>query len=469
MSIINHYTKVLLLAMVAISTVAFTSCKDEPDKFEPTGGKPTIKYIRCLSSEIHDWRDEPGTVYTDGQLVTSASPGNALAIIGENMRSVYEVWFNDQKAALNQSTLTDNTLFVSIPGNVPGVVTDKIYFITTGKDTVAYDFKVIISAPVVNAMPNEYAKAGTTQRLRGNYFIDDPNKPLTISFPGEGGTLIPAKITEIDENFTYVDVVVPEGAVAGPIVATSVYGTSKSSFWYKDNRGMLFDFDTPNAVSGVVLDMHAWNGHNSSDADDTSISGKYWQFGNGTATFPGAKDNGWPDESWGSFAYWPGNWESPETFKEYPRLYDLVDMSGWADMTMKFEMCIPASNPWTGGAIQIVFAGTDRTTYGGGGVDAYGNTIHVQTNDYLNDPAVPRALYRPWTDTGSYDTNGEWITVSLPLAATFVYSYDGSLCPASLSKDSFASLWMALYGGGIEGTDCQPIIKIDNIRIVPNK
>ena len=43
MSIINHYTKVLLLAMVAISTVAFTSCKDEPDKFEPTGGKPTIK------------------------------------------------------------------------------------------------------------------------------------------------------------------------------------------------------------------------------------------------------------------------------------------------------------------------------------------------------------------------------------------------------------------------------------------
>ena len=138
-------------------------------------------------------------------------------------------------------------------------------------------------------------------------------------------------------------------------------------------------------------------------------------------------------------------------------------------MTMKFEMCIPASNPWKGGAIQIVFAGTDRTTYGGGGVDAYGNTIHVQTNDYLNDPAVPRALYRPWTDTGSYDTNGEWITVSLPLAATFVYSYDGSLCPASLSKDSFASLWMALYGGGIEGTDCQPIIKIDNIRIVPNK
>ena len=231
---------------------------------------------------------------------------------------------------------------------------------------------------------------------------------------------------------------------------------------------MLFDFDSPNGISNVVLDMHAWNGHNSTD-DGTGISGKFWQFGNGTATCVGTADNGWPDEGQYSFAYWPGNWEDPETFKEYPRLYDLVDMSDWSNMTMKFEMFIPTSNPWTGGAMQIVFVGTDRTTNGGGGVDAYGNKIHEQTNDYLNDPAVPRALYRPWTATGSYDTGDEWITVSLPLSAAFVYSYNGALCSQSMSKDSFASLWMAVYGGGIEGTDCQTIIKVDNIRIVPNK
>jgi hypothetical protein len=119
--------------------------------------------------------------------------------------------------------------------------------------------------------------------------------------------------------------------------------------------------------------------------------------------------------------------------------------------------------------MQIVFAGTDKTTFGAGGVDAYGNKTHVQDNSYLNDPSVPRALYRPWTTTGSFDTGDEWITVSLPLSAAFVYSYNGALCPSTLSKDSFASIWMALYGGGIEGTDCQTIIKIDNIRIVPNK
>jgi hypothetical protein len=469
MNIIHHYTKGLLWAVAALSTVALASCKDEPDKFESTGGKPTIKYIRCMSSEIHNWDDPEGTLYTDGQLVTSANPGSTLAVIGENLRSVYEIWFNDKRASVNQSTLTDNALFVTIPAGVPNEVSDKIYFITTSKDTVTYDFKVIIAAPVINSMPNEYAKAGSTLTLKGNYFIDDPGTPLTISFPGENGTLIPAKITNIAEDFTSVEIVVPEGAQSGPIVATSVYGTSKSSFWYKDNRGMLFDFDTPNGISSVVLDMHAWNGHTMTIDDGTGISGNFWQFGNESTTAPGSADNGWPDEGWHSFAYWPGNWESPETFKEYPRLYDLVDMSSWESMTMKFEMCIPASNPWKGAALQIVFVGTDRTTFGAGGVDAYGNTVHVQTNDYLNDPAVPRALYRPWTSTGSYDTNGEWITVSLPLAASFVYSYDGGLCSATLSKDSFASIWMALYGGGIEGTDSQPIIKIDNIRIVPNK
>lgn len=469
MNIINHYTKGLLLAVVALSTVALTSCKDQPDKYEATSGTPTIKYIRCMSSEIHNWDDDPDTQYTDGQLVTSANPGSSLAIIGDNLRSINEIWFNDQKATLNQSTITDNALFVSVPGNVPAEVSDKIYFITTGKDTVTYDFKVIISAPLITSMPNEYALAGTELTLRGNYFIDDPNVPLTISFQGADGELIPAKITGIAEDFSTVNIIVPNDAAAGPIVATSVYGTSKSAFWYKDTRGMLFDFDTPNGISDVVLDMHAWNGHEKTIDDGTGISGNYWQFGTATTTASGDKDGGWPDEGAHSFAYWPGNWESPETFKEYPRLYDLVDMSDWQNMTMKFEMCIPASNPWKGGAMQIVFAGTDKTTYGGGGVDAYGNTIHVQDNAYLNDKSVPRALYRPWTTTGSYDTDGKWVTVSLPLAAMFVYSYDGTLCGSQLSKDSFASIWMAIYGGGVEGEDCQPIIKIDNIRIVPNK
>ena len=33
----------------------------------------------------------------------------------------------------------------------------------------------------------------------------------------------------------------------------------------------------------------------------------------------------------------------------------------------------------------------------------------------------------------------------------------------------FASLTMFVVGGGVNGTECKPIIKMDNIRVVPNK
>ena len=62
MNRIKQYSKGLLLAVAAISTMALTSCKDEPDKFEPTDGKPTVKYIRCMSSEIHNWEFTDGTI-----------------------------------------------------------------------------------------------------------------------------------------------------------------------------------------------------------------------------------------------------------------------------------------------------------------------------------------------------------------------------------------------------------------------
>lgn len=470
MKLNNKYIKGLLIAVAAFSSVALTSCEDEPDKFEPASGKPTIKYIRCMSTEIHNWDDDPNMQYTDGQLVTSASPGNTLAIIGENMRSVYEVWFNDLQASLNQSSLTDNTLFVTVPSRVPGEVTDKIYFVTTSKDTVAYDFKVIISAPIINSMANEYAKAGTIQSLKGNYFIDDPGTPLSISFTGNNGSLIPAEIVSIASDFTSVDIVVPEGAVSGPIVARSVYGTTKSAFWYKDNRGMLFDFD---GLTG--LGNHGWHARDIL-SDETSISGNFVQLGNGTAKLGAEATSTWDDGNF-SFEYWPGNWQDPETYapasdsdQNGPRLLDLVDFSDWENMSLKFELYIPSSNPWSAQSMQIIFAGVDQVSNGAAGAkDIYGNTLAGANNSYFQGSTLPRILYRPWTSTGSFDTGDQWQTITLPLKASLIYGADGTSATSSISKDSFASLVIFVWNGGIDGTDCQPIIKIDNIRVVPNK
>ena len=89
-------------------------------------------------------------------------------------------------------------------------------------------------------------------------------------------------------------------------------------------------------------------------------------------------------------------------------------------------------------------------------------------NSYLQSNALPRAIYRPWEAAGSYDTGGKWVTVTIPIA-DFKYGFDGTTSTGNLSAKDFSSLVIFVVGGGVEGTDCTPIIKIDNIRAVPYK
>jgi hypothetical protein len=83
----------------------------------------------------------------------------------------------------------------------------------------------------------------------------------------------------------------------------------------------------------------------------------------------------------------------------------------------------------------------------------------------------------PWNnDDLSYDTGGKWITVTVPLA-DFNKDWDGNVAKkAFASVEDFASLTIFVTTGSYDkktvtptGKDCHPIIKIDNIRVVPNK
>ena len=165
----NNIFKGLCLALAACASLAVTSCKDEPDAYEIQGGKPTINFIRPVSVEAKD------------SIITAASMRSTVCVVGENLRSVTELFFNDQPAVLNTSYMTDHTLIVTVPNEIPDLVTDKIYFVTQSKDTVAYDFHVIIPAPVVSSMSNEWAAAGEEVTIVGDYFLDYEEFPLTVN------------------------------------------------------------------------------------------------------------------------------------------------------------------------------------------------------------------------------------------------------------------------------------------------
>lgn len=432
-----------LMALASVS-LALTSCKDEPDKYEPASGTPTVYYIR------------PVDVGSKDSLLTEASMETPICLVGDNLKSIKEIIFNDQKAVLNTSYMTDHTLIVSVPKTIPSVVSDKIYMVTTGNDTIPYDFKVIVPAPIVSSMSNEWAAAGEEVTVKGDYFLDYDNYPLVINV-GNNYTVPRSAITSITK--TSITFVMPEDMPEHEkITVASKYGTTKAPFEYKDNRGMLFDFDT--AYDGTnVLGNHGWHAQKI-QTDGTSLSGNYLQLGDADMDAAG----GWNDGNF-AFEYWAGTWNS--TFDaDGPKLNDVADFSNWTGKSLKFEILVPSANPWRAAPMQIIFAGTDKIT------------LFQANNTYFHaGDGWGRALFMPWhNDNTSYDTGDKWVTVTIPFT-DFNKDWDGNAATKGFtSEEDFASLMLFVVTGGYndktvipDGVDCHPIIKVDNIRVVPNK
>ena len=457
MKIKNINGALFAVALAAVSA-GFTSCEDEPDKYEIAGGTPTIDYVRPVDAASKD------------SLLTEASLNNTICIVGRNLRSVTKINFNDQAAVLNTSYMTDNTIIVTVPKNIPGKVTDKIYFITNNKDTLDYDFKTVVPAPTINGMSNEWAAPGEEVTIKGDYFLDYDNSHLTIKV-GDNYT-IPYEDLKISLNSIRFNM--PEDMPKHePITITTINGTTKAGFRYMDNRGMLFDFDTPWKEGGEVLGNNGW--HNRTiTSDGTSLSGNYMVLGE-TAM---GSDGKWNDGNF-SFEYWPGSWQDPETYSSRPRMQDLADFSDWKNMSLKFEMCIPKDNSWSAAPMQIYFGSVAQVSLGNAGVkDIYGNVLAGANNTFLKKQGkLARAIYMPWQNTEDklYNTEGKWVTVTIPLA-NFIYDFDGNKGLSYSGVDDFSAFNIFIVKGAYNdanvfptGVDCNPIIKIDNIRVVPNK
>ena len=286
MKIKNINGALFAVALAAVSA-GFTSCEDEPDKYEVAGGIPTIDYVRPVDAASKD------------SLLTGASLNNTICIVGRNLRSVTKINFNDQAAVLNTSYMTDNTIIVTVPKTIPNTVSDKIYFIDSKQDTVAYDFKTIVPAPTINSMSNEWAAPGEEVTIKGDYFLDYDNSHLTIQV-GDNYT-VPYEDLKISQNSIRFNM--PEDMPKHePITITTINGTTKAGFRYMDNRGMLFDFDTPWKEGGDVLGNNGWHARTIT-SDATSLSGNYMVLGETTM----GADGGWNDGNF-SFEYWPGSW-----------------------------------------------------------------------------------------------------------------------------------------------------------------
>lgn len=434
----------LAAVLCGVVSVGMTSCEDQPDKYKISDGEPTIKYIRMQDVAAKD------------SLIEAAALREGIAIIGENLTSVTELWFNDVQAVLNTSYITKNAMLVTVPKTIPGEVTDKIYMHTKSGAVVEHPFHVTVPGPVVSSMTNEWAKVGEEATISGQYFLSDPNDPLTITFTGIQNSTniqVPAEnITAISQGS--VSFIVPDGVEQGQIKVHTIYGDGMSRFYFHDKRGLITDFDgtTPVVPQG-------WNiAATYSDVD--GIDGNYVEL---TGELDEAAN--WVESV--KLPFWCGNWSGdPMSITDGAGipLRNLMPKGYFAnpdELSFKFELCIPASNPWKAGAMQVLFVNYEQCAN-----DSWQNNtyIHTSANGGLD---LSRGMYRPWATTGSFDTDGKWITVTMPISE-FTYNMDGTDLKRGLTESCFDSFIMWPCGGGLNGEACTPIFRYDNLRVVPN-
>lgn len=362
MKILDKKTFTFLIPVILLGLIVISSCEDNEDV-----GDPVIHYVRVTNPESSD------------SLLVGAFLGDLVAIIGENLGGTREIWFNDLEAFINPTYVTDKSILVNLPSLAPKEVNNKLRLVFKNGSTLEYDFKVEISDPVLTAMRSEYAPAGTKTPIVGDFFFE----PISVIFKGGNNTNIEVTnedgVEVLDQKLILVTV--PEGAVSGAVTVSTNFGTTESSFHYKDQRNIFLNYDDLNADGswrpGLYLN------------DEHSLDGNYLRL-RGTYSASAPREEGpLGDDHYESQFWGEANGREPGSLIPIP--------TERQNYVLKFEAKVVE---WYGSYLNICFAPFDN----GGNAEIWGNDFN------------PRAIWGPWSAADkTFDTGGEWITVTIPL------------------------------------------------------
>lgn len=240
MKMINKQSNVVLLILLVMVAIGYTSCKKDD---EGAGGTPVITKVRVISKtdtlEHVDHRitldsnlvfDETRVVSFDSTVVAGRL-NNQYAIIGENLLTTLSVSFNGVKVNFNPALLTDHSIIISIPENIPyGAGQSNQLMVTTKFGTASFDFPILQPPPVIASFSPVAAGAGEIVTLTGTIFEGVTEVRFDTTVAEIVGT--PTK--------TQIQVKVPAGIVQAYIFVTTPGGTSRSvgSFGFK---AVLYD------------------------------------------------------------------------------------------------------------------------------------------------------------------------------------------------------------------------------------
>ncbi len=212
--------KTILVLTVALGLAGIlSSCNKNGDL--PNNGVPRINYVRITNPASSD------------SLLVGAKQGNLIAIVGDNLQNTVEAWFNDQKANLTSTYISNTAILVNVPSPIPLKINNKLKLVFANRDSLLYDFKVQISKPTVNSLTSEFVNTGDVATLNGDFFYS----PLTVTFTGG----VTGELVSVTDKI--VQVRIPAGAQPGPITVKTNFGETKSNFWFRDNRNIFISSD----------------------------------------------------------------------------------------------------------------------------------------------------------------------------------------------------------------------------------
>lgn len=383
-----------LVVVLAICASVISSCRKEKDTSRDCAGKASISYIRSTESSKSD------------SLIVGSFMGSLVAIVGENLCNAQQMWFNDQKAVLNPTYVTENTILVNVPSTVPTEVTNKIRILFADGSELLHDFSVNVPAPLISKVKCEYVPDGDLLELDGDFFFE----PIKVVFAGDKE----AEVVAIEK--THISVRVPAGAEPGPLNIETNFGKVKSKFQFRDNRNIILDYDTKK--------HETWTAPiNSTDPAGCS---------DGYASFKHPANAAWQWTNELTMQYW-----APRGRGNVPVAQGLV-----SDLALKFEANVPME--WRDVRMEIFFG--------------------PYADDHGRDGAT-HARWQPWK-AGPYKTDG-WETITIPLK-DFKYAQgdsDDNGTKAITNLSELTNVVMMLFG---PAAGPNPVhICVDNIRVVP--
>ena len=357
----KYFSRILGASVAAFMAMTFASCSDvvhyDDDRTDifAADGPPQIQ-------AVYDVQDDQGAEALDGGTLNQM-----IRIHGKNLSHVKEITFNGLPVDVRQVYATSTDSYLKIPRQLPETVTNQLVY-TTELGTVTYDFVVGIPSLEIEGLANEFAAAGESVEVAGEYFdlfgFGDPESDASVAI---GSTKL--EVDSITED--YMSIVIPEGTPDNTIITLSWTepGNRKctKNIPFRFNKYMLLPELNTVGWWDEASAAYVTDGTQAGDPEPTL--GRYLRFK-------------------GHFDQW--KWNSHGCGGNWP--VDLDCRGHESEYVFKFEVCSAASYPF--------YDSQD-----------WGYTFSVNDG---NSTDGERVYWNPSAGT-SFNTYGRWRTISIPL------------------------------------------------------